>query len=472
MVLFRSVGSQSEVVPIFKAKSHCDPLNYRPVSLTSVCCKVMEKMVVAELMGYLETNNILSPEQYGFRRSRSTEDQLLLTYNELSMWFDEGLVVDLALLDYSKAFDVVHHLILLLMLQSLGVSGRLLEWIAAFLSNRVMRVCVDGATSDQVPVTSGVPQGSVLGPILFLVYINHVSSGLQCGYKAFADDYKLYVKYSLKQEKCVLNGASSLQRSLDRIDLVSRSWNLRLNPDKCVVMRFARGRRHNQVHPCEYYLQGAQLRCVNVHRDLGVMVDTTLRFHDHVRVSVQKAGGLANNMLRSTVCQCPDFMTTLFVTHIRPLIDYASCVWNTGYLEDSRLLESVQRRWTKKISGLEDRPYGERLRELQLFSIKGRLLRADLIKYWKILSDQLENMSDLFMLAPAARTRGHHLKLTLPRWSSDACRRFFSVRCVNIWNRLPSHIVQANSIGSFEQALVIDYMNMISGCSSVVTQCS
>ena len=194
--LVPGIWSKLLVVPIFEAKSHMNPLNYRPVSLTLVCCKSMERMVVAWLTKYLESNDILSPHQYGFRSSRSTEDQLLLTYDDVWRWIDEGYVANVVMIDLSKAFDVVSHAVLLSKLESLGISGSLLAWISAFLSGRVMSVCASGCTSSPVDVTSGFPQGSVIGPLLFLIYINHISSGLLCKFKAFADNYKLYLRYS------------------------------------------------------------------------------------------------------------------------------------------------------------------------------------------------------------------------------------------------------------------------------------
>ena len=447
--------SRSVVVPIFKAKSHTDPLNYRPVSLTSVCCKSMERIVASRLTEYLESNNILSSHQYGFRSNRSTEDQLLLTYDDVGRWIDEGYVVDVIMLDFSKAFDVVSHGVLLSKLESLGVGGLLLAWISAFLSGRVMSVSVSGRLSSPVDVTSGVPQGSVLGPLLFLIYINHISDGLACKFKAFADDYKLYLGYSRKNTELAIGGVQSLQKGLDVVDTVARSWNLGLNSEKCVVLRFYRGRIDFEalVPVNQYFLQGRALKFVTAHRDLGVSVDTSLRFHHHIRVVAAKAGGLANCLLRSTVCRSSEFMLPLYVAHIRPLIEYASCVWNTGYCGDCRLLESVQRRWTKNIDGLSDMDYGSRLRSLDLFSVKGRLLRADLIKYWKILHGESEDLLNMFSLAPRVGTRGHLLKLVPPPRFSDARSRSFSVRCVGVWNGLPAGVVQLTDITHFKQAL-------------------
>ena len=447
---------ESCVIPLFKAKSRYVSLNYRPVSLTSVCCKTMERVVVAKLVEYLDGNQLLFDGQFGFRRGRSTDDQLLLTYGDVATWVDSGLVVDVAFLDFSKAFDVVCHTVLLSKLDSLGVCGHLLDWIGAFLSDRVMRVCVDGHLSGEREVISGVPQGSVLGPVLFLAYVNSLVQGLSCSVMAFADDFKVYVSYRRSPSDCFLDGVTELQRDLSRIHAVATSWNLRLNPEKCVVMRFCRGFVERELDLIPYYLGGSQLLFVDSHRDLGVLVDNKLKFHLHVRQIVGKAAGLASSLLRSTVCRNPHFMVTLFVSHIRPILDYCSTVWNVGYVGDLKLLESVQRRWTKQVEGLGDLEYGERLRQLQLFSIKGRLLRSDLVKCWKVVCGDgvAADLSVLFDRAPDRRTRGHPYKLLSPRSRTDMRSRFFSSRCVRVWNGLPVGVVSARSLGAFKRCLV------------------
>ena len=445
---------KSLVVPIFKKGSRYDPLNYRPVSITSVPCKILEKIIVENMQKYLDSNAILSHHQFGFRQGRSTMEQLLVVYEHVAACVDKGGVIDVILLDYSKAFDVVCHQILLKKLHCIGIDGQLLKWIESFLSDRTMQVCVKGEYSSQRAVLSGVPQGSVLGPLLFLVYINHIGSKLSGNYKIFADDLKLYAcvgQGSVAAGSSVGNG--SMQDDINVLHDTSVSWGLNLNREKCAVLRFSRNFRDRQ--PAEYHLNSAPLSVCDSHIDLGVTVDTSLKFHQHISSVAHKSAGLCQSFLKATVCRTPEFMLFFFTTHVRPIIEYASCVWNTGYVEDLRRLERTQRRWTKHVKGLEELPYSERLRQLDLFSVQGRLLRADLIQYWKIFHEKSSICPDsLFTLSTSTGTRGHKLKIQVPRSSTEIRRRSFSHRQIAMWNSLPEHVVAASDLSTFKRLLV------------------
>ena len=147
-------------------------------------------------------------------------------------------------------------------------------------------------------------------------------------------------------------------------------------------------------------------------------------------------------------------MITLFTTHIRPIIDYCSCVWNTGYIQDIHILEAIQRRWTKHVTNLGDMDYGQHLKSLGLLSIQGCLLRADLILYWKILTSRSSiPPSEVFQLALPSCTRGHPLKLMVPRCNTDVCQRSFSVHCIHEWNKLPLAVVLSPSLKVFKRNL-------------------
>ena len=187
---------------------------------------------------------------------------------------------------------------------------------------------------------------------------------------------------------------------------------------------------------------------------MGVTIETSLKFHAHIRESVNKAGGVASGLLKATVCRSPEFMATVLISDIRPVLDFCSPLWNLGYLGDLNLIESVQRRWTKQVRGLENCSYGERLKRLNLYSVKGRLLRCDLILCYKILNNlSVIQPSDLFTMAPSVGTRGHRYKIQVPQTSIDARRLFFSCRVIKPWNELSSLVVESTSVEAFKRAL-------------------
>ena len=192
------------------------------------------------------------------------------------------------------------------------------------------------------------------------------------------------------------------------------------------------------------------------HKDLGVTIDSKLKFHKHIELVAAKAGGTASNLLKSTVNRSPKFMLTILTTHLRPILEYASSVWNTGYIGNSILLENVQRRWTKQIDGLSDLSYSDRLEKLDLFSVKGRLWRSDMIMVWKIFHGLSTIIPEqLFKMAPRAGTRGHCFKIFLQHSPFEPRKRFFSVRVTNDWNSLPPPVVEAKSLDSFKRLLAL-----------------
>ena len=228
-----------------------------------------------------------------------------------------------------------------------------------------------------------------------------------------------------------------------------------MNPAKCVCVRFSSRSSSLPFSGVSCYkIESDFINFVPTCADLGVHVDRDFKFHSHIRRKVGVATGLTSNILSSTLCRDADFLISVYKSLIRPHLEYCSSLWNLGYLGDVRLLERVQRRWTRSISGFAELPYGERLLRLDLFSVQGRLLRNDLVLVWKIFNGACSIKPDeLFVMDSDLRTRGHSYKIFLPRCRLDARSRYFSVRIVQPWNALSDETVCANNLITFKQLL-------------------
>ena len=222
---------KADITAIHKKGDKHAPENYRPISLTPICSKILEKIIRDKMEVYLISNNLLSGKQFGFMKGKSTILQLLKVLDDWTEAVDARLPVDVIYTDFQKAFDSVPHSGLLQKLTSVGIKGKLHAWIQSFLSNRKQRVKIKGCTSEWMEVLSGVPQGSVLGPLLFIIYINDIVDTLGCHCYLYADDMKLY-KIIQSNDDCI-----SLQSDMDRVVEWSSDWKIKLNIAKCKVIR-------------------------------------------------------------------------------------------------------------------------------------------------------------------------------------------------------------------------------------------
>ena len=303
---------QANVTPIYKKGKKIDPSNYRPISLTSVPCKVMERIVKNSIIDHLEQNSLLSKHQHGFRSNRSCLTQLLEYFTEISDMLETGDPVDAIYLDCRKAFDTVPHKRLLAKLKAYGISGKILKWIESFLSNRSQRVSVKGVLSDPLPVLSGVPQGSVLGPVLFLIYINDLLDGVKSSGKLFADDSKIFRKISSNQDKQIL------QEDLTRLHEWSRKWLLEFNESKCSVMHLG---RTNQGY--NYSINDTVLTESNEEKDLGVYVTSDWKSSTHVARVAAKANAAVGRIKKTFTYMDSDIFKAIYPGLVRSHIEYA-----------------------------------------------------------------------------------------------------------------------------------------------------
>ena len=438
---FPNDWKQGVITPIYKGGRRSDPANYRPITLLPIISKVMESIVADEMTRYFEEMNILSGAQHGFRRRRSCLTNLLLVRDCWTKEVDNGHQVDVIYLDFSKAFDRVQHPVLLQKLSDLGIGGSLLRWIEYYLQERTSTVKISGVHSDSLPVSSGVPQGSVLGPLLFLIHINDLPSHVKSKITIFADDAKISRAITSPADHDVL------QSDLNSIHNWSVANQLPLNPGKCHVISL----RGNVQH--EYSLGIDLLSRVQSERDLGVIVQNNLGN----TLQCIRASSTANRHLRLLRRLFghfePDIAPQLIKIYIRPHVEYAVQAWSPWHKRDIRLLEQPQRRATKCTRGFSELTYVNRLRILNLFSSEYRRLRGDLIFTYQILTSDNHPCKSLLSLSSSTRCRGHKLKLSLQNSRLD-CRKYsFALRVCDKWNSLPAMVVDAPNLTLFKQLL-------------------
>ena len=262
---------------IFKSGDKSSVRNYRPISLLPVISKVLEKLVYNNIVDFV--TSLISPSQFGFLHNRSTLQQLLVFFDMILR--SSGPQTDVVYLDFRKAFDSVAHNELLYKLWKFGITGNLWSWLCAYLTKRIQYVSVGQSFSDRLPVISGVPQGSILGPVLFLIFINDLPTIFSfCKVLLFADDAKCLMPIS-SQHDCVL-----LQNDLNRLTEWCYAWNLFLNEEKCSILQFSKS--HSPV-PFNYHLNGKEILHSYSGKDLGLVVSSNLKWRLHYQQASSKA---------------------------------------------------------------------------------------------------------------------------------------------------------------------------------------
>ena len=375
----------AHVTPLHKRGATDQPNNYRPISLTSISCKMLEHIVLHHLNVILD--KVLYNRQHGFRKGLSCETQLCGTYHEIAKHIDKGNTVHALVLDFAKAFDKVPHKLLMQKISRLpDISSNILMWIHDFLLNRKQKVMIKGMLSEELPVTSGVPLGSVLGPILFLIYINDLPKVVNCSTSLFADDTLLYQPVNNDEEKKLF------QTNIYSLQNWAQTWCMSFNIDKCSVLVFNPTQSSPQA---EYKLNDTALAVVQETKYLGVVLQSNLKFNNHIQSKVLKAKRQLG-MLKRALHAAPEKARLLAYTSLcRPHIEYAAAVWDTSLEYLKHDIEMVQHNAIRFICQLKGREsITEARNNLQLDTLADRRTKIRHALLMRILSKE-ENHESL-----------------------------------------------------------------------------
>ena len=359
---------------------------------------------------------------------------------------EERKPLDAIYLDFAKAFDKVPHKRLLAKLESYGIKGDVRGWIEDFLSDRKQRVVVGEDKSRWSDVTSGVPQGSVLGPTLFICYVNDMPEVVSGLIKMFADDTKVSapVANTADHEK--------LQKDIEELQKWSDDWQLQFNVKKCKVMHLGFGNANYS-----YTMGDRKLDVTDCEKDLGVFVDPSLNFSQHCQKTANKANSILGLISRSFSYMDKQMLLQLYKGLVRPHLEYANTAWSPQFKKDATPLENIQRRATRMVPELHELEYEQRLKALNLPSLCYRRRRGDLIEVYKFKHKMYKDIEgSTEKLLPSKQyeaTRGNKFKLEKQGGRLDIRKKFFSLRVHDAWNALPENIANAPSLDAFKRRL-------------------
>ena len=437
---------QANITAIYKKGNKQDPANYRPVSLTSVSCKVLEHIVYRQIMDHLDRHDILVDYQHGFRRQRSTETQLVLTIQDLAKSLDQQSQVDILILDFSKAFDTVAHRRLLRKLNHYGVRGNAYKWITQWLLERRQRVVVDGETSSNEEVISGVPQGTVLGPLMFLLYINDIGHNISSSIRLFADDCLLYREIRTAQDSI------NLQKDLDHLTTWAKDWQMSFNPTKCQTLRVTKKKNPT---PAKYTMLGHTLEQIDHGKYLGVEIDKELNWSHHINQTTQKATRTIN-FLRRNIGKCGQTTKArAYTTMVRPHLEYASSAWDPHLQKQINQLERVQSKAARFVTGQyqRDASVTKMKSDLGWPSLQGRRFISRISLFYKCVHDQVAMPIPTGFHHQQQSRLHHQYHYSIPTIRTDVYKYSFFPRTIRCWNIIPVCILLLPTVAELKQGL-------------------
>ena len=432
----------ANIVTVFKKGDKTLASNYRPISLTGISCRIMERLIHTHLFSHLESINILSDQQHGFRPRRSCESQLITTVNNISKSLDSGFQIDIIFLDLS---DKVPHHRLCNKLSYYGIRGELLTWLQNFLIGRHQQVTLDGSTSESHAVNSGVPQGTILAPLLFLCYINDLPLSINANIGLYADDTILYIVIHSTSD-CL-----SLQNDLNSLSQWGTRSGMFFNPDKSVFMRITR--KHNPITH-NYTINDISIQEVSSTKYLGVTITNNLSWSTHITNITSKALSV-KAFLQRNLKSCPtQIKLKCYNAMIRPILEYANPVWSPHIRRDIDRLERVQRQSARFIMADFSRfsSVTNMLIDLNIPSLEHCRQVSSITLLYKIVHNLID-ISPVDLIPVTSNTRGHDQRFHHIYARTNQYSNSFFPRSIRLWNSLPPDLIQQQSLQIFKYQL-------------------
>ena len=399
-------------------------------------------------MNHADRNNIIYNLQHGFRKKLSCETQLVEFIDDVTRNLDAGQQTDCLIMDFSKAFDKVSHSLLTHKLQHYGIRGKTNNWISSFLSDRTQCVVVEGEKSDNIKVESGVPQGSVLGPSLFLFYINDMPEDITSTVRLFADDTIAYLT--------VTSDSNILQNDLDKLAIWEEKWKMKFHPDKCQVLSITKKKDPIRKN---YTLHGHQLEHVTEAKYLGITITSDLKWDSHINNICQKANRTIGFLKRNLNISNSDIKNKAYTSLVRPTVEYASPVWDPYLQKDKHKLEMVQRRSARYVTNRYHHDHNTSsvdtmLQHLQWPTLEERRKTSRLTLLYKISNNEVNINADHKLLPPDRLSRNMNANsFQLPACKTTVRKESFYPRTIKDWNTLPTSVTAAVSLESFKGLL-------------------
>ena len=452
-----------KIIPIPKKGDLSEVSNYRPISLLCILSKMLESVVYNKIFPFLQP--LICHQQFGFVEGRSTLNQLMKFLADIYHHADNKNYTDAIYFDFKKAFDTVPHNELLYKLWMLGITGPLWHWFKNYLSNRNHFVSVENSSSSTLPVISGVPQGSVLGPLLFLIYVNDIPSSIhKSSVYLFADDTKI------SKVICNLSDSLDLQSDIDSLLHWCLRWNMSIHSGKCVAIRFG----HSLKDSPSYSTNNTTIQPSTKHRDLGLILSSDLSWSSHYNHISRRAYFSLYLIRRSFSTTLPIHLKKhLYLSLVRSHLTYCSQIWRPRHLKDILCLERIQRRATKYILSDSHSDYKSRLISLQLLPLMYWFDLQDVLFLVKCLKDESDNMDIhnyiTFVSSSTRSSTCNKLKHNLSRTSTT--RHFYFNRVVLLWNALPS-IDLSLSIPTIKKQVILHLWNHFTRNYNLDNPCS